>query len=118
MGKSIQLKIKEVKRYFKADFKVHIDKEENCADHCTTHSLSDPKTEHYKGTCNHNHNIVCERCESLEHVLQEIKYELELTEAKEQSRIRFEAVRIFNLCLESTFVAYYYTGRSKARDSE
>ena len=91
-GKSIQHKIKEVKRYFKTDFKVHIGKEENCADHCTTHSLSDPKTEHYKGTCNHNHNIVCERCESLEHVLQEIKYELELTEmdGKQKSRVEFD----------------------------
>ena len=63
------------------------------------HSLSDLKTEHYKGTCNHNHNITCERCESLERVLQEMKYELEFTEmrqerrqAKGQSRIRFEAV--------------------------
>ena len=43
-GKRIQHKIKEVKRYFKTDFKVHIGKEENCAEYCPTHSLSDPKT--------------------------------------------------------------------------
>ena len=91
-GKRIQHKIKEVKRYFKTDFKAHIGKEENCADHCTTHSLSDPKTENYKSTCNHNHNIACERCESLEHVLQEIKYELDLTEmdGEQKSRVEFD----------------------------
>ena len=91
-GKRIQHKIKEVKRYFKTDFKTHIGKEENCADHCTTHSLSDPKIENYKSTCNHNHNIDCDRCESLEHVLQEIKYVLDLTEMddEQRSRVKFD----------------------------
>ncbi|CAB4026770.1 Transposon Tf2-6 poly, partial [Paramuricea clavata] len=89
-GKRIQHKIKEVKRYFKTDFKAHIGKEENCADHCITHSLSDPKAENYTSTCNHNHNINCERCESLELVLQDIKYELDLTEMDDEQRSRVE----------------------------
>ena len=34
-GKTTECKVKEVKRYFKTDFKAHMSREEHCADHCT-----------------------------------------------------------------------------------
>ena len=39
---SSEKNIKAAKRYFKTEFKSHIGREETCADHCTTHALSEP----------------------------------------------------------------------------
>ena len=85
-GKTIQREIKEIKRYFKTDFKAHIGREENCADHCSTYSLSDPKYKEYKRSCNHKHDVECERCVLLEHVLRDIKNKTGLVQMDEQQR--------------------------------
>ena len=53
-GKTTDCKVKEVKRYFKTDFKAHMSQEEHCADHCTTYSLSDPKNTEFKANASIN----------------------------------------------------------------
>ena len=47
-GTTAERKVKEVKRYFKTDFKAHLSREEHCADHCTTHALSDQKNKEFQ----------------------------------------------------------------------
>lgn len=41
-------RVKEVKRYFKTDFKNHMSRNEICADHCMKYSLSDPKKKEFQ----------------------------------------------------------------------
>ena len=85
-GKTTECKVKEVKRYFKTDFKAHMSREEHCADHCTTYSLSDPKNTEFKGECKHKHDVECERCESLEEVLKDVKDKINNIDIKEEQR--------------------------------
>ena len=46
--KLIENQLKEAKRYLKTDFKTHIEREAQCADHCSVHALSDPKKVEYR----------------------------------------------------------------------
>ena len=87
-GKTTECKVKEVKRYFKTDFKAHMSREEHCADHCTTYSLSDPKNTEFKGECKHKHDVECERCESLEDVLKDVKDKIDNIDIDEEQRKR------------------------------
>ena len=87
-GKTTECKVKEVKRYFKTDFKAHMSRGEHCADHCTTYSLSDPKNTEFKGECKHKHDVECERCESLEEVLKDVKDEINNIDIDEEQRKR------------------------------
>ena len=87
-GKTTEFKVKEVKRYFKTDFKAHVSREEHCADHCTTYSLSDPKNAEFKGECKHKHGVECERCESLEEVLKDVKDKINNIDIDEEQRKR------------------------------
>ena len=50
-GATTASRIKEVKRYFKTDYKTHTSREEHCADHCTTYALSDPKNKVLTNIC-------------------------------------------------------------------
>ena len=87
-GKTTEFKVKEVKRYFKTDFKAHMSREEHCTDHCTTYSLSDPKNTEFKGECKHKHDVECERCESLEEVLKDVKDKINNIDIDEEQRKR------------------------------
>ena len=87
-GKTSECKVKEVKRYFKTDFKAHMSREEHCADHCTTLSLSDPKNTEFKGECKHKHDVECERCEYLEEVLKDVKDKINNIDIDEEQRKR------------------------------
>ena len=42
------------------------------ADHCTSYALSDPNESVYQSPCDHQHTEVCDRCEMLKLVLEEI----------------------------------------------
>ena len=91
-GTTAKRQVKEVKRYFKTDFKAHMSRNEHCADHCTTYSPSDPKNSEFKSECKHKHNVECERCASIEQVLKEIKDKINTIEIDEEqkSRIKFD----------------------------
>ena len=86
--KSSELKLKEVKRYLKTEFKSHVGRKESCADHCSTHALSDPNNTNLQDTCQHEHSIVCETCESLETVFKEIESEINHAKMSEEQRWR------------------------------
>lgn len=87
-GKTTECKVKEVKRYFKTNFKAHVSREEHCAEYCTTYSLSDPKNTEFKGKCKHKHDVECERCESLEEVLKDVKDKINNLDIDEEQRKR------------------------------
>ena len=83
-------KLKEAKRYLKNDFKTHVERQSNCADHCCIFSLSDPKKEEYQSTCLHKHDN-CDRCASIDDCLREVEEKINSTQIDEQrSRLKFD----------------------------
>ena len=59
---NILMRLKAARQYLKTDFKIHTASESLCADHCRVFVLSRTETE-YKGQCQHQHTITCDRCE-------------------------------------------------------
>lgn len=94
--KNTRNEIKEVKRYLKTDYRTHIGREENCGDHCSTYALSDPAKEEYQSECTHPHDIECDRCQTLERMLNEIEAKINSTSMDEweKSSMKFD----FNQC--------------------
>ena len=80
--------LKDGKRYLKNDFKTHIGRGEQCSDHCTVYALSDTNAGEFRGDCDHQHSYECERCESLEGVLEEMAEMLNNVNMVEEERIR------------------------------
>ena len=64
--KEAKQQLSDAKRYLKADFRLHVSKDERCADHCTMYALSDPNDPPFKGTCSHVHDIHCDACCGIE----------------------------------------------------
>ena len=89
-GTTAERKVKEVKRYFKTDFKAHLSREEHCADHCTTHALSAQKNKEFQSKCKHKHATECERCESLNQILKEMKDKINNSNVHEEQRNRLK----------------------------
>ena len=52
---------------------VHITQGSHVADHCAVYALSDPKEDHFQGTCDHAHDQSCSSCEGLDSVLSSIE---------------------------------------------
>ncbi|CAC5370197.1 unnamed protein product [Mytilus coruscus] len=67
-SKAISSKLKSYKMYLKTDFKLHLEIESRCADHCLQWALSDTtdKSGNFKVHCLHKHDISCDRCSLLE----------------------------------------------------
>ncbi|EGT56425.1 hypothetical protein CAEBREN_21839 [Caenorhabditis brenneri] len=65
-------------QYLRTDFRLHIKRFSRVADHCATFGLSDPKQSEYSASCStgphaHKHDYKCDRCETLNTILTEIK---------------------------------------------
>lgn len=86
--------LKEGKNYLKVDFKSHVSQSDWCADHCMTFALSDCTDTTFKSTCNHDHDMICERCFSLQSSLEsigvQIKNSAHLLATEDLDRLLFE----------------------------
>ncbi|KAK3744067.1 hypothetical protein QZH41_020596, partial [Actinostola sp. cb2023] len=87
-AKRQQLRLRESKRYLKSDYKVHVSKRSTVADHCRDYALSDPKEPAFQSSCDHEHTDICDRCEMLSAVIQEIEAELALQNDNMSSVLR------------------------------
>jgi len=63
--KRIKEDIQACKLYLKTDFKLHLDLDDQCADHCVRYALSDPNDVNLQAVCTHKHDMKCDRCELL-----------------------------------------------------
>lgn len=72
-GKIMECKVKEVKRYFKIDFKVYMSWEEYCVEYCIIYFFSDLKNIEFKDKCKYKYDVECEWCEFFEEVLKDVK---------------------------------------------
>ena len=48
-----------------------------CADHCQNFALSDPDEPDFQTPCSHMHMSICDECQGLKHVLQEVRQGIE-----------------------------------------
>ena len=74
--KETKQQLSDAKRYLKADFRLHVSKDERCADHCTMYALSEPNDPPFKGTYSHVHDIRCDACRDIETVIKQIGTEI------------------------------------------
>jgi hypothetical protein len=44
------------RNYLKLDYRTHVSNSSRIADHCSTHSLSDPSSSVWRQKCNHEHD--------------------------------------------------------------
>ena len=70
----VRQKLKDAKRYLKTDFRVNCQPDDStCADHCRNFALSDPDEPDFQTPCSHMHMSICDECQGLKHVLQEVR---------------------------------------------
>jgi len=91
--------LKRARFYLKSDYKVHITRSNNVADHCCIHALSDPKKREFAQACNHEHDESCTECANLTNALTEIERLVEETEKSNDSFDR--TLKRFRSCRDS-----------------
>ena len=74
--------LKTVKRYFKGDYRLHISDSSECADHCLTYALSDPKNPEFSQTCDHSYTVACNSCMEIEQLASKL---MEAVEERSES---------------------------------
>ncbi|KAK3715349.1 hypothetical protein QZH41_010171, partial [Actinostola sp. cb2023] len=80
-------KLKEGKRYLKTDYRAHSrDTNSPCPDHCRRYALSDTYDNTFKTSCEHDHHLQCDRCESLKSTMKKILTEIESQDISFYSR--------------------------------
>ena len=67
--KETKQQLLDAKRYLKADFRLHMSRDDRCADHCTVNALSCLSDPSFKSTCSHVHNMQCNACRSTDEVI-------------------------------------------------
>ncbi|KAK3724600.1 hypothetical protein QZH41_001748 [Actinostola sp. cb2023] len=65
--------LKAAKLYLKGDYKVHLDKVMDVANHCIVFSLSDNSDPDFKQLCDHKHEHICDQCQALAETLTQIE---------------------------------------------
>ena len=71
--KNMKSRLRESKKYFKTQYKVHCRESIPCAHHCYTFALRDEKDKIFQQSCHKEHNSICKNCEELKNVFQEFE---------------------------------------------
>ena len=79
IANNILMRLKAGRQYLKTDFKIHTASESSCADHCRVFSLCRTETV-YKGQCQHQHTITCDRCEELKNAVSDLRLAVDSSE--------------------------------------
>ena len=101
--KGVSKRLKNGKDYLKVDFKSHVAVADWCADHCSTYALSDPTDVKFASDCEHDHDMICERCEDLREVLSDIQQHINNTvqmTKEELARLQFQYSNSFKAILD------------------
>jgi hypothetical protein len=75
--------LKRARFYLKSDYKVHVTRSINVANHCCIHALSDPKHRDFAQACDHEYDNSCIECSNLTSTLNEIEQFIEKKETDE-----------------------------------
>ena len=71
-ARDISSRLRSAKHSLKTDFKIHVSRSDPCADHCSVYALSTDDPE-YQWRCDHDHNIVCDRCDDYRNALVDLQ---------------------------------------------
>ena len=67
--------LKSAKTYLKTDYKIHLSRADPCGDQCSVYALGTDGQE-YHGRCDHEHILVCDRCDNYRNVLVDLQLSL------------------------------------------
>ncbi|CAC5372568.1 unnamed protein product [Mytilus coruscus] len=73
-SKELTNSITSSKLYMKIDYKLYVQEENQCATHCRTWLLSDPKNLAFQSICNHHHLFKCEKCQLFTDMCDKIRH--------------------------------------------
>ncbi|KAK3716238.1 hypothetical protein QZH41_006218 [Actinostola sp. cb2023] len=85
-SKQLIQKLKLGKRYLKGDYKVHVSPTSRVPDHCRAYALGHASDPDYVHTCEHVHDLTCDRCNLFSTVVNEIESALDNLESPDQER--------------------------------
>ncbi|KAK3731624.1 hypothetical protein QZH41_015888, partial [Actinostola sp. cb2023] len=85
-SKQLIQKLKLGKRYLKGDYKVHVSPTSRVPDHCRAYALGHASDPDYVHTCEHVHDLTCDRCNLFSTVVNEIESALDNLEIPDQER--------------------------------
>ena len=71
--KSTKTALRESKRYLKTQYKENCSEDSSCAYHCHVFALSYEKDEDFQTSFHDDHNTICDKCEKLKDVFEEIE---------------------------------------------
>ncbi|KAJ7323391.1 hypothetical protein OS493_031866 [Desmophyllum pertusum] len=74
-ARDISSRLKSAKNYLKTDCKIHVSRADPYTDHCSVYALSTDESE-YQWHCDHDHNIVCDRCDNYRNALVDLQLSL------------------------------------------
>lgn len=89
-------KLRDSKLYLKTTYRDHCQEESKCPDHCRAFALSDKDDASYRTDCNHSHDHVCNDCQALKGVVQDvqsaiIKCSSKINNKEKEDDLRYEA---------------------------
>ena len=76
--------LKHARFYLKSDYKVHVTRSSNIADHCCIYALTDPKKGDFAQDCDHENDESCVECSNLTSTLNEIERFIEKIETDKE----------------------------------
>ena len=65
--------LNHLKDILKGKFSNRLSMEDECADHCITHALSDPLDKNHRQNCTHDHTLQCQDCQLLKDSLKAVE---------------------------------------------
>ncbi|XP_061189168.1 uncharacterized protein LOC133197244 [Saccostrea echinata] len=89
----LQKTMTSAKLYLKTDYKLHLERESHCADHCLQWLLSDPMNASFQNPCNHIHSLKCDRCQLLQIIKSNLSKginQIEDDDVKEETQKSFD----------------------------
>ena len=110
MTNNILMRLKAGRQYLKTDFKIHTASECPCADHCRVFALSKTETE-YKGQCQHQHTITCDRCKDLKNAVSDLQLAVDSSEVHHRKEHTFDRKAEFSIYspLTTSFPELFFT---------
>lgn len=65
--------LKRAKQYLKTDYKVHISRSSEIADHCILYALNEKKSQWFSSSCDHEHKYLCIECLNMRNTFFDVK---------------------------------------------
>ena len=93
--------LKRARFYLKSDYKVHVTRSSNIADHCCAYALSDPKGHNFAQLCDHKHDELCIECSNLTNTLNETERFIETKTDKELFDRAMKKFQLYRECIEA-----------------